>query len=341
MSRPIRGVVDQFLRTSPVILLILGAGIALLDFWILYEAADREGVLRIQNGVGMLQDYGLLSTLAGDGILIYLARRYYDAVSSIRSSKAVKDSTLVDEPLSALTSMVRMEGHYAFAMIALVTAGALFWMYNTSIHLFGNPTAHWHYKVFDSKDHILSFLASRSHNVYTYVLIYPFVGYVLLCVSRQLRRIFTLSLRHGILRFDLLNPDQRGGFSFVYKSHAMFNLIVAIVYVQLALHVKTFEQMNIEHYITLGAATLLLIFGNRIFLGDVFGRIEALKIDALDSRKKSVYNNDALSFEILKYCYQRRVNPYSILNFVIKAVAIGVSTGEKILPLLSKLLTPS
>ena len=341
MRSPVRPAVDQFLRTAPLVLLLAGIGLALLDFAILYIAAEHEHVLRIPKGIGLLQDYGLISTVAGDAILIYLARRYYDAACSIRSSKALTDPSAIDEPLATLTSMIRMEGNYGFVMIALVTVGALFWMSNLAIHLFGDPVAHWHHKVFDSKDHLFSFFASRFHNIYTYVLVYPFTLHVLFFVSRQFRRMFSSAIRNRELRFDLLNPDHRGGFSFVYKSHAMFNLLVAILYVQLAMHVETFEHMNIEHYFTLAFATLLLIFGNRIFLGDVFGRINGLRVDALNERKDKAYDNDVLSFEILKYCYQRRVNRYSLMNIATKAVAIGVSVGPKVYPLVSKVFTPT
>jgi hypothetical protein len=136
------------------------------------------------------------------------------------------------------------------------------------------------------------------------------------------------------LQYDLLNPDHRGGFLFIEKAHVLFNVLIAVAYVQITLHIGTFERMNVEHYLTYGLATLLLIGGNRIFLGDVYSKIDRVRTEALNKTKENVYKNDALSFEILKYCYEHRSNHFSLLNFVTKATAIAVSIGPKLLPFL-------
>jgi len=315
--------------------------VALLDFVTLYVASDKEGVLRIPQGVGFLQDYGLLSTIVGDVILIYLVRRYYDAICSARTSKAVKDPAQIDEPITRLTSMMRMDRRYRQLMYLVVVIGTAFWMSNLGFHLFGNPETHWGHKVFDSKDHVLTFIASRVHNVYTWSLVVPFAVYGLVFCSVQLQRVFASAVHAGSLKYDLLNPDQRGGFSFVDKSQLFFNLVISMFYVQIVLHIGTFERMNIEHYLSIAVATLLLIFGNRIFLGNIYTTINILKVEALNAIKDNVYENDKLSFEILKYCYERRINRYSLWNILTKSIAVVVSAGTKLYPLLEKAITRS
>lgn len=338
MRNPIRSAINHFLRTTPLTLLLFGLVVALLDFMGLYAAAAKEGVLEISGGVGLLQDYGLISTVFGDAVLLYLVRWYYDTIYSVRVSKAVRNPGELDQPLSVLTSMVRIEGRYRLLLYRLALIGAAFWLSNTGVHVFGNPEKHWGHKVFDSLDHPTSFVASRIHNVYTWVLIGPFVLYVLVVVSRQLRVVMG-SDHAGTFRYDLLNPDGRGGFAFVEKSHLIFNLMIAVFYVQLVMHIQTFERMNIEHYVGIALATLLLVFGNRLFLGDVRATVDSLRVEALNATKEKVYGNDALSFEILKYCYQQKVDLYSVLNVVTKTAAVAISIGGKVLPLIRKAFT--
>jgi hypothetical protein len=329
----------QFLRVTPLILLVIGIGLALLDLFMLYIAAKQDGVLHIPEGIGLLQDYGLFSTVFGNAILIYLARRYYEAVCSIRTSKAVNETADVEGPLLVLGSMVRMEGKYRFPMYLFIVIGAIFWAANVGVHLFGDPVAQWGHKVFDSKDHRLSFYASRLHNAYTWLLVLPLVGHVVIFASIQLRRVVNYAAQTGALRYDLLNPDQRGGFLFIERSHFVFNTLLAIVYVQITIHIGTFERMNAEHIVAYVLATLVLLFGNRIFLGDIYSMIDTLRLDALNTTKEKVYRNDTLSFEILKYCNERRVSRFSVVNLITKALAIAISAAVKFAPLLSKTFT--
>src|SRR4051812_23696438 len=89
MANPIRGLARQFLRHSPAAVLFAGVVVALVDFAILYAAATADGVLRISGGIGLLQNYGLWSTVVGNPLLLYVARKYYEVVSSFSSSRAI------------------------------------------------------------------------------------------------------------------------------------------------------------------------------------------------------------------------------------------------------------
>jgi hypothetical protein len=320
-------------------LLAVGCGLALLDFSVLYASAERDDVLTIPNGIGLLQDYGLLATVAGNAILFYLARYYYEAVCSIRSSKAVAVTGHIEDSLSELTSMLKMDGKFRFLIYLFFTIGLAYWISNIAFHVFASAETRWGHKVFDSTDHPASFVASRLHNAYTWLFALPFVGYAVIFASIQLRRVVNSAARKGALRYDLLNPDRRGGFLFIEKSHLLFNLLIAIMYVLITMHIGTFDRMNTEHIIAYVFATTALILGNRIFLGDIYSMIDELRIDALNTTKESVYNKDALSFEILKYCYERRFNRFSLVNALTKVAAIALSGAVKLLPLISKALT--
>ena len=339
MTNPAKALTKQFLLRAPLTLLIAGIVLSLFDFAALYGAAAKEGVLRINKGVGLLQNYGLFATILGNSVFLYLARQYYEAVCSIRKSKAVTNGASIETSLSTLTSMIKMEREYKFLIYLLVIIGAAYWMSNVGFHVIGNPEIRWGHKVFDSPDHRLTFYASRLHNLYTWLIVLPLWGHVMIYTSIQLRRIMEIAARKKSLRYDLLNPDQQGGFLFVQKAHVAFNVVIALFYVQITMHFETFERMNTEYIIAYTSVTLLLIGVNRIFLGHVYSAINELKLESLNNTKDKVYQGDELSFEILKHCYERRINEFSIANFLIKAGAILVSGTIKFWPIISKAFT--
>jgi hypothetical protein len=319
-------------------LLIFGVVVSLIDFVALYAAAAREGVLHINQGVGLLDNYGLLSTIVGNAVSIYVAKKYYDGVCSIRNSKAVVNATSIEESLSTLTDMILLRQRYKFLIYGFVALGILFGLSNLAGHLIGNPEVWWGHKVFDSTDHLLSFIANRAHGLYTLLVVMPFVGHVMVYSSFQLRQAIAVASRERALIYDLLNPDQHGGFAFVDKAHIAFNVVAALVYIQITMHIETFK-MSLQHVVAYIVLSLLLIFINRIFLGDIYATIKRLRLESLNKIKDKAYNDDKMSFEILKYCYERRVSMSSIVNFAINPGAIVVSGIVKLWPFITKVFS--
>lgn len=339
MRNPVRALTRHFLDRSPIALLGLGIAVSVIDSLALYGAAARDDVLHINQGIGLLNNYGLFSTIAGNAIAFYVARKYYDSVCSIRTSKALINSAAVEPSLSKLTSIIQLHGRYRFLLYGLVTLGALCWLSNFSTHVFGNPEVRWGHKVFDSPDHPLSFLASRLHNLYTWLIIMPFVGHVIFFSSLQLKRAMAIATSEDAVNYDLLNPDQRGGFGFVDKANIVFNVIVALIYIQITLHIETFAKMNTENVIAYVVLTLFLIGINKMFLGGIYATIKTLRLKSLDRMKEKAYTDDKQSFEILKYCYERRLGTASIVNFLINPGAIIVSGIIKLWPIIAKAFT--
>src|SRR6476469_3992453 len=143
MVNPVRASGRLFLYLNPTAILVIGVGLALAEFAMNYAAAARDGVLRIDQGAGLLNHYGFFGTLTGNAIGLYAARKYYDAICSIKTSKAVMDPCVIDPPLAKLTSMIRMEGRSIKLTYGLITLGAFFFFANLGILLFGNPMATW------------------------------------------------------------------------------------------------------------------------------------------------------------------------------------------------------
>lgn len=323
MANPARALSKQFVRRSPAILLGIGVGLSLVDLVTIYLAAVRDGVLYIDQGVGLYNHYGLFSTIVGNAIALYAAKKYYDGVCSIRDSKAVVDGAVIKKPLKDLKDMVELHGKSQILMYFFLILGVYFWASNFSTHIFGDPVAKWGH-VLDSKAHPWSFVAGRLHNIYTWIIIMPFVAHVMIWSFIQLWMAMKIALKKGVLRYDLLNPDQRGGFGFVYNALIAFNVIVALVIIETTLHSKTFGRLNLEHITDYTILTVLLFGINNLFFAYMYTPIKRLRMESLNKVKDEVFRNNKLSFEILKYCYERRMSPLSIANFLVQASAIAI-----------------
>ena len=168
----------------------------------------------------------------------------------------------------------------------------------------------------------------------------PLVVYVMICSSLQLRKVMTIASREGVLTYDLLNPDQRGGFGFVDNAVLAFNIVAALVYIQITLYIETYAKYNLEHIVDYIILTLLLIGINKMFFADMYGMIKRLRLESLNKVKDEVFkNNNNLSFEILKYCYERRISTLSVANFLVQASAIAIPGVVKFWPIIVKAFT--
>lgn len=323
MVNPARALAKQFVRRSPTALLGIGVTLSLVDSVTIYVAAVRDGVLYINQGVGLFNHYGLFSTMVGNAISLYAAKKYYDGVLSMRDSKAVIDNVVIRKPLKELKDMVELRGKSQALMCFFLVLGIYFWASNFATHVFGDPVAKWGH-VLDSKIHPWSFVAGRLHNIYTWIIIMPFVAHVMILSFIQLWRAMVIALRKGVLRYDLLNPDQRGGFGFVYNALIAFNVIAALVIIEVTLHKETFGRLNLEHITDYIILTVLLFGINNLFFAYMYGQIKGLRMESLNEVKDEVFRNNKLSFEILKYCYERRVSPLLIANFLVQASAIVI-----------------
>src|ERR1051325_7932155 len=323
MVNPVRVLSKQFVRLSPAILLGVGITLSLIDFVTIYVAAVRDGVLYINQGVGLVNHYGLFSTIVGNAIALYVAKRYYDGVCSMRESKALVDGAVIRNPLKELKDIVELNGKSQALMYFFLVLGIYFWASNFATHIFGDPVAKWGH-VLDSKIHPWSFVAGRLHNIYTWIIIMPFVAHVMLWSFIQLWRAMVTALKKGVLRYDLLNPDQRGGFGFVYNALIAFNVVAVLVLIEIISHNATFSRLNFEHIADYSIVMVILFGINNLFFVNMYAPIKRLRMESLNKMKDEVFRNNNLSFEILKYCYERRASPLLIANFLVQASGIAI-----------------
>lgn len=337
MSNPVRALASQFLRCRPTTLLAFGIALSFVDLVAVYLSAAKDGVLHINQGVGLYNHYGFFATIFGNAIALYAARKYYDGVCSIKTSKAVVKTGVIEKPLNDLRARIELRKNYRFFIYVLLV-GSISWVSNFSINMFGNPKANWGL-VFDLRGHPWSFLVGRVHLFYSWILIIPFGVYVMFCSSTHLHKAMVIASKEKALKYDLLNPDQRGGFGFVDNALLAFNVVAALAYIEITLHIETFARFNLQHLIDYIILTALFIGINKLFFADMYATIRTLKLESLNKVKDKVFTNDKLSFEILKYCYERRLRTSSIANFVIQVTAIAVPGIIKFWPFIVKAFT--
>lgn len=341
MVDPLKGLARGYIRRSPQTWLIVTALIAVLQGLLFLYAGMRDGVLLIPGGIGLLQNYGLWANLAGNVAFAYFARKYYAEVVSISSADVIEKTDGIRSEISKLTSMACAEGRYRYLLYIFSFIGLSFWLSNTSLHVFGFSEIHWGHQVFDSPAHPWSFVLNRINNFYTWVVLLPVCGHVFITSSIGLHRTFQAAVADGVAQYDILNPDKSGGYLFVENARLYFNIVLAVLYLDVSMHTGTFRVIHFDHMVSYAAATLLLLFGNVMVFRRISEGIGTLKNTAANSRKQKAYANDPLSFEILKYLYELR-SPRVFVNFLVKAVPIAWSLAMKAAPLIPamRLLSP-
>jgi hypothetical protein len=323
MRNPAKLLTEQFVLRSPFTLLVAGTALAVVDLLTIYAAASKDGVIRIEGGVGLVNHYGLMSTIAGNAISFYVAKKYYDGVCSITESQAVQDKTVVQGVLDVLRGMVELRDKYRFIMYFLILIGAFFFLSNFGTHIWGDPGGKWG-KVLDSAEYRWSFVAGRLHNIYTWIVIMPLVVHVMVCSSIQLKRAVDAASQAAVLKYDLLNPDRRGGFALIVNSAITFNFVAALVYIEIILHSETFGRRNMEHIFDYALFLFAVLFVNKMFFTDMYATVKKLRIESLNKVKEQVFQNNTLSFEILKFCYEGRINRLEVANVLVQASAIVI-----------------
>lgn len=333
MKRIFSSAIQSFALAKPWKIAVVFFIMALGDFFALYLSSKYEGVLNINGGIGFFQNYGLWSTLVGNALIPVLIKLYLSKVNAIFKSGAVTASKRVKIKFRTARKALILEGQFAYIIYIWVILGLLAWLSNTGIHMFGNPGEHWAASVFDSIDHKASFLANRINNFYTWCFLVPFCIHIFVFSTYMLVSTLSEAFKTKQAKYDLLHPDRSGGFGFLEHSRLLFNFILAVFLIQIAAHSGTFK-LNPEHVVAYLVAVLVLIYGNSIFMGDIFTKLTVVKEQSINEYKEKSYADDSLSFEILKYFFEVHQKTYVLSNGSAKLLAMFISIVIKFLPIM-------
>lgn len=330
-----KSLTKQFIKRAPETLLLFSIILAFFEFILLFIAAKNEDVLFIDGGIGLLNNYGVFASLVGDALLLYLIKKYYEEIRCFFIDLKLSSRSFIDKELESLSNIIKLKTRHKHVLFLFAFIGIAANVSNSMFHILGLSETHWHAPVFDSIDHVSCFILNRINALFSWAIILPFCLYVTIFTTIYLIRMIDYLVKNSAVEYDLLNPDRCGGFSFVGKANIYYNFAAAIVYLQITLHIITFNAVNIEHILSYSFITLWFLFGNSFFFNQVFSKIKVLRLKALNKCKDEIYNHDYLSFEIYKY-YQSSFasRPYTkeamyIINFI-KAVAVALPFAIKI-----------
>jgi hypothetical protein len=333
MADPARAIARAFVRWEPLTWLLIGSSISIIQVITFVAAARAETVLSIDGGVGLLQNYGLGGNMVANAVLPYLARLYYANVMKAASAvSGTHEQDLLTE-IGTVSEATTGAGNFVGTLYLFAFVGLAAWLTNVTFHLLGLAPQHWGHKVFDSPDHPLLFLLNRLNNLYSWVLIAPLCAHVFLWSTLLLPRMFEAAIARGYARFELLHSDRAGGFIAAENAKVIFNAALAVIYLEVTLHTGTFRLAHLEHILVYVSATAALLFGNLWAFKGLDRQLASLREREMEVRRRRVYEDDSLSFQILKYAHETRP-PRLLTTFALKAVPIASSFAIKIAPLL-------
>ena len=329
MARALTTAIQGLITTEADRLLLGSVAIALFFGITLYVVASFDCVLFIEGGVGFFQNYGLFTAIVGDAILFFLTKKFHQCVTSMAESNVGGQNLKVLNIVRDLNRSLSLLNKNRFILYAFMLFGLLFVSSNVAQHVFGQPDVHWRGDVFDSLRHPASFTMNKLFLLYSWCIVIPLCAFIFLITSVYMSRIFIALSFDENSKYDLLNPDNAGGYSAARYASAYLNIALSIVYLQISLYVLTFQGANPEHIIGYAIATLLLLFANAIVFRKVETVIAKKKDSALNDLKSKTYSGDQLHFDIYRYyvdifskhALQRRL---SVLVFSVKSVVIVI-----------------
>lgn len=333
MLDPARAVARIFVSREPIVWLVAASAVSVLQAVTFVLAGRAEHVLWIERGVGLFQNYGLGANLIANALLPYLARLYYDYTMKAAATASGDKAEDLRQEIERIANATQGKGRFVGTIHAFAFVGLLMWISNISYHVLGLASTHWGHAVFDSPDHPTMFVLNRINNFYSWVVIAPLCAHVFLWPTILLPRLIRAAIERGATRFELLHSDRAGGFVAVENAKFVFNTALAVIYLQVTLHSGTFRLAHLDHILVFIAATVALLFGNYWVFRRVDRELAALKEKEIEIRRRRVYEDDPLSFEILRFAYGTRP-PHLLGTIALKVLPIAFSLAPKLAPIL-------
>lgn len=330
--------VTSFSSSSAEKLLLFGTSVAILFGAAFVLISKIENVLVLENGVGFLENFGLIAALFSDAVLFFLIKKYLDSCRDI--SKHFGYNAHVKEASRQLTKDVQLETDRRFALPFFITLGLVALASNISIHIFGEVGYHWNGDVFDSLKHPYSFALNKVFSLYSWCCVLPLCSYVALVSTIQMSDAVSALKQDSGVEYDLLHPDGAGGFASIRLAITYFNLAVIVLYLQISLYTVTFGRINLPEAAAYVLATTALLLANFVVFRKTDHALEAKRLSTLSRMKDRTYGGDLVSLEILRYyldtfsrkSLQRRL---SVILLALKSLAIAIPPAIKVLHFLS------
>lgn len=215
---PIRIIATGFhLNGAPNGRLILGVLlIALAQALVVFIGSAIDGTLfLLDNGDGFLEHYGVWAILITDPLLIisvsFAYRKFFNSLNSIPINVKLDHTNKVEKTIFPYVEFLHFKRHSKYIYALLLAVGVLCWLNN--IRQTVTPTVFYGNDVFDALQYRWGFLANKLNLFYSWVFVYPLVGFALITMSVSLRLILQKLVSDESVAPTVLHPDGCYGLS--------------------------------------------------------------------------------------------------------------------------------
>lgn len=286
-------------------------------------------------GDGFLEHYGVWAILATDPFLIIAAglayRRFIIAFDTLPLKSTHTARSAFSDIFNGHLDFLNMASRSKYVYILLVLTGFLCWLNNLRqtvdpVEIYGND-------VFDSYQYYWGYFANKLNLFSSWVLVYPLVGFLLVCMSVSTRQVLHQLALTNDLAPNVLHPDGCYGM----LNLGVLNLSLLIPYLLSYSVIFALLLTHETQYFSIVAAlvglTLVMIAASFLTIRPITRLGKTVKNQTFKKlkEKSEAYNGNRKSidarFAFERLCYvTARASPYS------KWVQAAINTA-RLLPL--------
>jgi len=313
------GFAENGVPRAGFVLSVLVLGVVQAAF--VYAGSYLDSTLYLfEEGDGFLEHYGVWAILATDPLLLiatsFAYRRFFMALENM----PVREDDVCKEHFDVLTKpflrAVTLQNPYFWVYALLVIIGLLGWVNNLRQTI--DPIAVYGNDVFDAYYYQWGYYANKINLFYSWVVVYPLVGYLLVAMSVSIRFILVRSKEAELLQLTVVHPDGSYGlFNLGILNIALlvpYVLSFSVVYMLLLTHETTYASV----IVALGGLSFALVAASFLTIGPISAlgrRAQEEAYEKLENQSKT-YNADddkfSERFAFERLCYvSAKASPYS------------------------------
>jgi hypothetical protein len=296
-------------------------GVALAQSVAVFAGSYLDGTLILPSvGDGFLEHYGVWAILVTDPLLIVAAglayRRFIIAFDTLPLVSAKKTKTAFPALLGEHVDFLNMVERSKYVYFLLVATGVLCWLNNLRqtvepIEIYGND-------VFDSYQYQWGYLANKFNLFSSWVLVYPLVGFLLVCMSVSTRQMLRQLASANDLTPNVLHPDGCYGMLNLGILNLSLLLPYLLSYSVIFALFSTHETQYFSIVSALVGLTVVMVVASFLTIGPITGLGKAVRKETFEKLKdkSETYNGNRRVIEN-RFAFERlcfvtaRASPYS------------------------------
>lgn len=295
--------------------------VAAVQSFAVFVGSYLDGTLYLPGvGDGFLEHYGVWAILATDPLLIIAAglayRRFIIAFDTLPLASTEKAKSAFSDLFDGHLDFLNMVARSRYVYFLLVATGFLCWLNNLRqtvdpIEIYGND-------VFDSYQYYWGYLANKLNLFSSWVLVYPLVGFLLVCMSVSTRQVLRQLAQTSDLAPNVLHPDGCYGMLNLGVLNLSLLLPYLLSYGVIFALLSTHETQYFSIVAALVGLTIVMIAASFLTIGPITGLGKTVRAETFKKlqEKSETYNGNRKSIEN-RFAFERlcfataRASPYS------------------------------